>query len=84
MLMREYSISQFKAHALAILKAVDETGESVLVTKRGRPVARVVPCAADVSLVRPGHLRGSVIAETDIVSPLGAEQWETAGGDCRR
>ena len=41
--MREYTISEFKAHALAILKGIDQTGEGVLVTKRGRPVARLIP-----------------------------------------
>jgi prevent-host-death family protein len=76
--MREFSISQFKAHALSILKAVDETGESVLVTKRGRPVARVVPFKDETPAVRAGHLSKSVLREGDILSPIGAEDWEAA------
>jgi prevent-host-death family protein len=68
--MREYSISQFKAHALAILKAIDETGEEVLVTKRGRPLARVTPCGAESDQVRPGHLATTVVAEGDLIATL--------------
>lgn len=33
----------FKARCLALLDHVAETGEPIVVTKRGRPVARVVP-----------------------------------------
>jgi prevent-host-death family protein len=35
--------SRFKAQCLAILDKVERTRESVVVTKHGRPVARVVP-----------------------------------------
>ena len=33
----------FKARCLAILDEVAETGDDVIVTKRGKPVARLVP-----------------------------------------
>lgn len=41
--MRTIPAGQFKAQCLAILDEVAETGETVVVTKRGRPVARVEP-----------------------------------------
>jgi len=57
---------EFKAHCLALLDEVEQTGEELVITKRGRPVARVVPARmADVA-----DLRGSVVWEGDIVSPL--------------
>ncbi|MDE0155381.1 MAG: type II toxin-antitoxin system Phd/YefM family antitoxin, partial [Gammaproteobacteria bacterium] len=37
------SVSQFKAKCLAVLAQVAETGTPVLVTRYGKPVARVVP-----------------------------------------
>ena len=40
--MRTVPAGQFKAKCLAILDEVKETGEPVLITKRGKPVARVV------------------------------------------
>lgn len=39
--MKRVSVSEFKATCLELLRNVEETGESVLVTKHGRPVAEV-------------------------------------------
>ncbi|MGH2745282.1 MAG: type II toxin-antitoxin system Phd/YefM family antitoxin [Thermoleophilaceae bacterium] len=41
--MREISATLFKARCLRLLDEVAETGESLVITKRGRPVARVEP-----------------------------------------
>jgi prevent-host-death family protein len=40
---REISASQFKARCLRLLDEVAETGETLVVTKHGKPVARVEP-----------------------------------------
>ena len=48
--------ASFKAECLAVLDCVAATGESVVVTKRGRPVAEVVPLKGGLSKT----LRGSV------------------------
>lgn len=40
------SASQFKAKCLALLDQVNTTGESLIVTKHGTPVARLVPARA--------------------------------------
>jgi prevent-host-death family protein len=37
--------TEFRARCLEILDRVEESGEEVVITKRGRPVARVVPLA---------------------------------------
>jgi prevent-host-death family protein len=58
---------EFKARCLALLDRVAETGEEIVVTKRGKPVARVVPVEP------PRPLRGSIVREGDLVSPIGAE-----------
>ena len=57
---------RFKAECLALLDEVAETGEPVVVTKRGRAVAEVVP----VRRARRRTLRGSVTVHGDIVAPL--------------
>jgi prevent-host-death family protein len=41
--MRTVPAGEFKAKCLAIMDEVNETGEPVLVTKRGKPVAKVIP-----------------------------------------
>lgn len=64
--------THFKAQCLALLDEVAETGESLLITKHGRPVARVDP-------VQPlASLRGSVTfaaSDEDLIAPL-PEQWD--------
>jgi prevent-host-death family protein len=61
---------EFKAKCLALLDEVAATGQVLIVTKRGRPVAQVSPAAEKA----PRSLRGSVVHEGDIVSPTG-ERW---------
>lgn len=46
---------KFEERCLALLDQVSETGISIVVTKRGRPVARVVPIDSS-----PRSLAGSV------------------------
>lgn len=53
--MRTIPAAQFKARCLKLLDEVAETGETIVVTKRGKPVARVEPVA------EPPSLEGSVI-----------------------
>lgn len=48
---RTIPASQFKAKCLALLDEVARTGETLVVTKRGKPVARVVPAEEPRSLV---------------------------------
>ena len=55
------AITDFKAHALQVLGEVAETRESVLVAKRGKPLAEVIPFnpATSVQFVarEPQHVR---------------------------
>jgi len=69
MVMKPVTISaaKFKAECLGLLDRVARTKRSLVITKRGRPVARVVPLDA-----APRTLEGSVLEEDDIVSPTGA------------
>lgn len=69
---RTVSAAEFKARCLALLARVARTGRTVVVTKRGRPVARVVP----LDRVAPADLRGSIVHQQDIVSPVDVE-WST-------
>lgn len=64
---------EFKAKCLKLLDDVAQTKESLVITKRGVPVAKLVPIPEEIDLY--GALEGSVIAEGDIISPLDNE-WE--------
>lgn len=68
---RSVAASTFKTHCLALLDRVAETGEPLVVTKRGRPVARVVPARS----TEPISLRGSVTVRGDIVAPI-LDAWD--------
>ncbi len=65
--------SQFKARCLALLDEVAATGVALLVTKRGRPVARLVPLESKP----PASLLGSVRyeSEEDLLAPVAAS-WD--------
>lgn len=62
---------KFKAQCLAILDQVAESGEPVVVTKRGRPVARVVPARTETAV----SLNGSVTFHSDITGPI-LDKWD--------
>lgn len=60
---------EFKAKCLEVLDRVARDGSAYIVTKRGRPVAKVVP----MEDAKPRSVRGSVKYLGDIVGPLGDE-----------
>lgn len=65
----------FKAKCLKLLDDVATHRQSLIITKRGKPVARVVPMPPGTQLF--GALAGSVLDETDIITPVDAE-WDAA------
>ncbi|MFZ0258033.1 MAG: type II toxin-antitoxin system Phd/YefM family antitoxin [Gammaproteobacteria bacterium] len=76
--MEEVNISTFKATCLALLDKVKRTGQPILVTRRGEPIAEVVP---PPPLEKPPSWLGSFQSTGrivgDIVSPaLDEEDWE--------
>ncbi len=62
--------SEFKAKCLSIIDEVGETGESVVISKHGRPVATLVRYAGSAGTYPQQELLGSVRAAGDIVSPV--------------
>lgn len=64
---------EFKARCLQLLDAVASGGDPLTITKRGRPVARLVPLSAAAALF--GALAGSVREQHDLVAPVD-EAWE--------
>ncbi|MBD3239140.1 MAG: hypothetical protein GF331_01035 [Chitinivibrionales bacterium] len=75
--MKTMPVTQFKAHALAVLDEVSKTRQGVLLTKRGKPYAEIRPYGGPTYAPREGTLGGTVVRERDIVAPLG-EDWEAA------
>jgi prevent-host-death family protein len=70
------SKATFKARALEIFRRVQETGEPVLITDRGRPVLRLEPYYGEDDAVL-ASLRGSVVAFDQPTEPVGEDDWES-------
>ena len=72
--MKSLNASRFKATCLEVLDEVARSGHGVVVTKRGKPVARVVPMVNRPDRI-VGAMKGEIEVHGDILSPLGVE-WE--------
>ena len=70
---------QFKAQCLALMDLVNQTHERVVITKRGVPVAQLVPVSAEKTQSLHGFLKGHVVEEGDILSPMDIN-WEADSG----
>jgi prevent-host-death family protein len=74
--MKTISASEFKKRCLAVVTEVPTTREPALVTKRGNPVARVVPAGRPVRKFLD-RLKGIIKIVGDIESPVEPpEAWE--------
>jgi prevent-host-death family protein len=77
--MEEIAISKFKATCLAVLERVRKTGEPILVTRFGQPIAKVGPPEDAKRGRRLGRGAGTMVILGDIVGPIGDESdWEAA------
>jgi len=70
------SASEFKTHCLRILDAVAQ-GKTIVVTKRGKPVARLTP-AGPISKPLGGSWKGRIRILGDIVNFNVDSEWESA------
>lgn len=68
-LSQRITASQFKARCLALMDQVAATGEVLLITKNGRPVAELHPCAS-TRRPSPFGLHPDVQLHGDVISPI--------------
>jgi len=82
--MKTMSVSEFKARCLKVMDQVQRTRKAVVITKKGRPVVKLVPAqpAADDFL---GKLSGLMKIVGNITEPLDdAEVWDAPRNPSRR
>jgi prevent-host-death family protein len=71
---RVLSASEFKAKCLACLTEMEQRGEPITITRRGRPVAVLGPAprpalkSSKGSWARKGRIVGDIIDTSDIIS----------------
>jgi prevent-host-death family protein len=74
--MKTIPAGEFKARCLRIMEEVRTKRVTVLITKKGRPVAKLVPADEDPDEVF-GRLQGIVEITGDVESPIVApEEWK--------
>lgn len=70
------SAAEFKAKCLGIMDEVAASREPVIITKRGKPVARLVPIEAEPQSFI-GRYKGKFKLKGDLVAPVfPAEEWD--------
>jgi prevent-host-death family protein len=78
---RAIKASEFKAKCLALLDEVERTGLPLTVTKKGKPVADLVPHRTPKPNAR-GILKDELFVIGDIISPIDVE-WEALNDSAR-
>ncbi len=74
--MKQMPAGEFKARCLAVMDKVQKTGEPVLITKHGKPVAKLVPAHCTPEDIF-GYMASKVKIVGDIVGPVTPlEDWE--------
>lgn len=69
------SAAEFKSKCLKIMDDVNTTHEEVVITKHGKPVAKLVPYSEKPSKSFFGYMKNSVQISDDIIEPIN-ESWD--------
>jgi len=73
--MKKMAAGSFKVHCLAVMDEVQANRETVLITKHGRPVAKLIPVEKDADDIY-NFLAGKGAITCDVVSPaISREDW---------
>ncbi len=75
MTSRQIPAGEFKAKCLKLMDEVNATGEELVITKRGKPVARLVPAKEERHSLL-GCTKGSIKILGDIIEPALDPGWE--------
>lgn len=66
--MKRMAAGAFKVHCLAVMDEVQAKRQAVVLTKHGKPVAKLVPADNDTGEIY-NFLRGKGTVQGDVVSP---------------
>ncbi len=73
--------TEFKAKCLKLMDEVEKTHAPVVITKRGKPVARLVPVEPEEPKSWFGCMAGTFEITGDIMAPIEGEDWEACLGE---
>jgi prevent-host-death family protein len=73
--MKKMPAGSFKTHCLAVMDQVQAKHETIVITKRGKPVAKLVPVNTETDEIY-NFLEGKGSVVGDVVSPaISADEW---------
>ncbi|MBI2340628.1 MAG: type II toxin-antitoxin system prevent-host-death family antitoxin [Deltaproteobacteria bacterium] len=73
--VNQLNITEFKAKCLSLLDKTAKKGVEYIITKRGEPIARVIPAKKEKRSLR-GSLKGKASIHGDIVHFDTSDLWE--------
>lgn len=73
--MQTIQASEFKAKCLALMDSVAKTGQPLVVTKNGKPVAELRPYSGGRAK-SPFGLHRTLRITGDIIAPVAENDWE--------
>lgn len=71
--MKTMAAGSFKVHCLAVMDEVQAKRETILITKHGKPVVKLVPADKNADEIY-GFLAGKGTVAGDVVSPAISEK----------
>ena len=71
--MTSIAAAEFKARCLELMDHVAERRQELVITKHGKPVAKLVPIDEEVTPIF-GYMKNTVISYGDLISPV-EEDW---------
>lgn len=78
---RQIAAGQFKAKCLGLIDEVHETGQELIITKRGKPMAKVIPFEQATVDSLFGRLKGivEIVGDPDdLVKPIfSLDDWDS-------
>lgn len=72
----ELSATEFKATCLRVMETVRRSRKPVIVSRRGKPLVKIVPVEEDRPVPLFGYMKGTMKIVGDIVSP-DPEPWNS-------
>ncbi|MBU2760741.1 type II toxin-antitoxin system Phd/YefM family antitoxin [Acidithiobacillus sulfurivorans] len=72
--------SEFKAKCLKLMDEVATTHEPLVISKRGKPLVKLVPIVDETPKSMFGYMKGTVTIHEDILAPLD-ELWSAENSD---
>lgn len=66
---------KFKAECLKLMDDVQAKKYSIIITKRNKPIAKLVPLEEETSSFLFGKMKGTAHIKDDLIQPIG-ESWD--------